>query len=364
MAGIGKTEKLGGDEVSEVKCLLFDYDSGKAEIKSAHMKYVKEKVVPILTKGGSLTVIGMASRFGNEAANKSLSSQRARQALTFLKSLAPKIASNIYEVTVKGAGTTVAKNQLQPEGSDNERYRSVYVSVWNKKEPPPVPPPDTKLPDGSQVFQGVQPVAPLPSDSAGDTAGKWLDVISGGTGIAEIGAIILGFEAAAATAVAGILSAVTGVVSALLSTPLAWAGAEKIATFNGRCQGFWEAMQDMASQYKSTDLDKKAFDEWPALTKPSIHVNHDNDANLSINEKCWREGQETGKNEAYKAISDLDSKPMPIRVKIVGKEYQVNAKIALRVLYKWKGSDVGDSIKAAMNKKLKAAGKSEWPTRG
>jgi hypothetical protein len=364
MAGDGKTEKLGGDEVSEIRCLLYDYDSGSANVKSAHMTYMKTKILPVLSKGGSLTIIGMASRCGNEATNSSLSSTRARQALAYVTQIAPKnVKSKMYEAAVAGAGTTVAKNQLQPAGSDNERYRSVYMSVWNKSDPPPPPTPDVKLPDGSQVFQGVKPVTPLPSDSALDKTGKALDIVSGAAGLAELAAGILGLGAAA-TAI-GAVSAITGIISAIISTPMAWASQDAVARFNGRCQGFWEAMQDMAKQYKDEGLDKKALDSWPALAVPAAHIDTSRPvASLLVAEKCWREGQETGKTEAYNAIIKLDSTPLPAKALIAGKEYPVNARIALRSLWKWKGSDLGDTVKAEFNKRLKAAGKSEWPCRG
>jgi len=61
--------------------------------------------------------------------------------------------------------------------------------------------------------------------------------------------LILGF------AIADILGSILGAISNLLSLPAAWDAADRKAKFNGFCNGFWNAMQDMADTFKNDALD-------------------------------------------------------------------------------------------------------------
>jgi hypothetical protein len=60
-------------------------------------------------------------------------------------------------------------------------------------------------------------------------------------------------------------------------------------------------------------------------------------------------------------MTDLESNPKDYTVKKKNKTYKVTGKLLLRALYKWKGSDAGEEVKKAINKKLRESGKPEWP---
>lgn len=357
----GKAEKLRGDEVTEIEVLLYDYESGKPNVKSAHIACMLSKVMPLLNKGGSLTVIGMASMFGNEASNKTLSEQRARQVLSFLNQRAGTVLrARLVKASVSGTGTDTAKKQLEAPGSDNERYRSVYIHAWIKKDPPDLPKPDTKLPDGDEFLKSItgtdipQPDQGVLGGIGGlDLAGRTFDGLGAVGTVVDLGAQIAGSVAAAT--VASLLSAGLGIVSTVLGLFDSWANAYDPAKFNGKCQGFWDAMQDMADQYKSPSLDTTPLSSWPALKKPVPHVGKGPAAFQS--EGVWREGQTAGCDGAYTAILGMENNPKDLKVKLAGKEEKMTGRIFLRLLSRSKGNQVDQYFFNYINGMLKQAGK-------
>jgi hypothetical protein len=356
----GKAEKLRGDDVTEVEVLLYDYESGKANVKSAHMAFMLSKVMPLLNKGGSLTVIGMASMFGSEASNKGLSEQRARQVLAFLKQRASTaLRVRLLKASVGGTGTDTATKQLQAPGSDNERYRSVYIHAWIKQDPPGLPKLETKLPDGDEFLKNLNGTdIPLPEKgviegqgalnigSKTDAASRVADI---GSMVLEAGAVIGGSLAA------GVASTALAIVSTVLGLFDSWANAYAPAKFNGKCQGFWDAMQDMADQYKNSSLDKTPLASWPALRKPAPHTGKDPAAFQA--EGVWREGQVAGCDGAYNVILGMESNPKDQKVTILGKEEKMTGRIFLRLLSRSKGNQVDQYFFDYINGELKKAGK-------
>jgi hypothetical protein len=159
-----------------------------------------------------------------------------------------------------------------------------------------------------------------------------------------------------------VLGAIASIASAIIALPGAWIAQDKVARFNGHCRGYWDAFQDMANGFKDSSLDTKPYDQWPAIPKPMPHYDMSvKEEDLPAAARAEREGWRRGCNEAYEKMTDLESNPKDYTVKKKNKTYKVTGKLLLRALYKWKGSDAGEEVKKAINKKLRESGKPEWP---
>src|SRR5262249_26565340 len=103
----------------------------------------RTNIVPILRAGGSLSLTGLASRQGDPQRNLDLSRQRVDAVLAFLRAEAGsgfRVQSNVAQ------GEQAAALAGVRDGNNDEQWRSVTFSAWNRPAPPPPPPPPAPPP--------------------------------------------------------------------------------------------------------------------------------------------------------------------------------------------------------------------------
>jgi hypothetical protein len=130
--GPGRTEH----RTSPKSLLLYNFNINGDQLKAEHEAFLRKEVVPILQRGGSISLVGLASRSGSDSHNLALSEKRAHNTLAFLRKVVPgKFAAR--EVT--GFGESKAKQEGYRDGSEDERFRSVIVFVSPAPTPPDPP---------------------------------------------------------------------------------------------------------------------------------------------------------------------------------------------------------------------------------
>ncbi|WP_229159474.1 hypothetical protein [Bradyrhizobium brasilense] len=141
MASPGKIQEYGSQAPDTIAAKLFNFEVGKFAIKPEHSNWLISVVAPKLRSGGSLTIIGLASRTGSDDFNMELSQNRLRAVIDLLR----KQVLNNFKVALEVAkGERAAKYAGEMDGVENESWRGVIISVWNKPNPPPPPPPQPK----------------------------------------------------------------------------------------------------------------------------------------------------------------------------------------------------------------------------
>lgn len=126
-----------------VTAKLYNFDVGKFDIKTEHSNWLIGAVAPKLKAGGSLTIIGLASRTGTDAFNMNLSANRSRAVIDLLRKNVPNNFNVAVEVAV---GERAALFAGVPDGVEQENWRGVIISAWDKPIPPPPPPPPPPQP--------------------------------------------------------------------------------------------------------------------------------------------------------------------------------------------------------------------------
>lgn len=115
---------------------LFNFEVGNHELKREHEDWLRSNVVGLLKRGGSIWIAGLASRTDTDASNMVLSRKRADALILFLRKESP----NNFTITVDFAfGERAARFSGSPDGAEDEDWRAVVLSVWNRRDPPPVP---------------------------------------------------------------------------------------------------------------------------------------------------------------------------------------------------------------------------------
>jgi hypothetical protein len=143
MAPPGKIQEYGSQAPDTIAAKLFNFEVGKFAIKSEHSNWLISVVAPKLRGGGSLTIIGLASRTGSDDFNMQLSHNRLQAVIDLLRKQVP----NNFKVALEVAkGERAAMYAGEMDGVENERWRGVIISVWNKPNPPPPPPPPPPQP--------------------------------------------------------------------------------------------------------------------------------------------------------------------------------------------------------------------------
>lgn len=121
-----------------LEALIFNFDIDQFTLKSEHEQWFKDNVVSYLQRGGSITVVGLASRTGTAAHNMALSQRRLTAIINFLRKQSP----NNFQVAVALAvGEGLAASAGARDGTEDERWRAALISVWSRQKPPPPPPP-------------------------------------------------------------------------------------------------------------------------------------------------------------------------------------------------------------------------------
>ena len=323
--------------------LLYNFDVDAARLKPEHEKVLRADVAPTLRSGGSLSIIGLASRSGRARHNEDLSLRRARAVLAYLQRVIPE---RFAVQTVRGFGERKAAAEGYRDGVEDERFRSVLVLLSRTPTPP-------KTPDVIQLDDMSAPLAP--GDGVLDTLGKVLD-------FAGFGIDLLGLFASGVTiGILEALSPVLGIVSAGLALPAAWLGGDRLARFNGFCQGFWNAMQDMANGFSDPSLQTRPENQWPAVRVPRAHPSADPIANEA--QRAWRAGEEAGCRHAYETILSMERTPAVHTVMLNGRRVKVRAsgRLYLALLYRAHGREVARAIRAGFNRRLREQGRSDWP---
>jgi hypothetical protein len=143
MASPGKIQEYGSRAPDTIAAKLFNFEIGKFAIKPEHSNWLISVVAPKLRAGGSLTIIGLASRTGSDNFNMQLSQNRLRAVIDLLR----KQVTNDFKIALEVAkGERAAMYAGEMDGVENESWRGVIISVWNKPEPPPPPPPPPPQP--------------------------------------------------------------------------------------------------------------------------------------------------------------------------------------------------------------------------
>jgi outer membrane protein OmpA-like peptidoglycan-associated protein len=117
---------------------LTHFAIGSAVLRPDHQRFLEQEVAPRLRKGGSVTLVGLASRSGSAATNQALSSRRMEAVLQRLRQLA---GSRFRVNLATGAGEVAAASAGMRDGSEDASGRAVLLLWWQDAAPPP-PDPD------------------------------------------------------------------------------------------------------------------------------------------------------------------------------------------------------------------------------
>lgn len=117
---------------------LHHFGIASAALADAHRQWLNRKVVPVLKRGGSVTIVGQTSRSGSEKFNKRLSKKRADAVRAYLEKQAKRCFEYLY---AHGEGESAATLAGQTDGSEDGNFRSVIVIAHVYPEPPTPPPP-------------------------------------------------------------------------------------------------------------------------------------------------------------------------------------------------------------------------------
>ena len=144
--------------------VLHHFRIGDATLHSSHKDWLSQKVVPLLKAGGSISIVGQASRSGSDQTNKILSERRAASVRGFLEQAARQ--SFPFQV-VTGTGESAAASAGQKDGKEDGYFRSVIIIAHSRPTPP-----DPKV--------ITQPPAPTPP--AEEPTDIWIGVGEGHSG--------------------------------------------------------------------------------------------------------------------------------------------------------------------------------------
>ena len=133
--------------------VLHHFAIGGAALSQAQRNWLNHKVAPLLRRGGSVSLVGQASRSGGEGFNKRLSEKRADAVRLHLEKQANQCFQYAY---FGGVGESAAAQAGQADGTEDGQYRAVVVLAHAKTEPPKpkLPPPKPKK-QVSDVWLGV-----------------------------------------------------------------------------------------------------------------------------------------------------------------------------------------------------------------
>jgi hypothetical protein len=62
----GKIENYAYQKPGTITAKLYNFEIGKFDLKQEHSNYLINVVAPILRRGGSLSIVGLASRSGSD----------------------------------------------------------------------------------------------------------------------------------------------------------------------------------------------------------------------------------------------------------------------------------------------------------
>ncbi len=140
-SAVTKIASGGGTEVVR----LSHFNIGSHGLHPDHLAFLTSSVVPVLDKGGSILLMGMASRSGSAASNQALSQRRNDEVLKRLRSIS---RANFKVNQSVAVGEEAARDAKVADGKEDPYWRAVQIVYWGNPEPPPPPsgvPPTEKV---------------------------------------------------------------------------------------------------------------------------------------------------------------------------------------------------------------------------
>ena len=311
-------------------------------MKFEHQLFLRTEVIPKLRRGGSVSILGLTSRTGTTSHNQVLSEKRANGTLAFLRQEVP---TSFAAKQVIGVGELQAAAEGLRNRTEHPRFRSVIVFVSDGPTPPEPPKVVDLTPDRS--FGKLDP-----SDDPLDMASKVTDVASGVLGLVEL------VPWQAVSEIAGSLGGLLGVGTNIFQMPLLWKGVRDQNTTNGRAEGYWDAVQEMANAFSDPGLATIPEARWPTIPRPTPRPF--TAAELAqVNQREWMEGRREGCKTAYEIYTTMDRDPTRTKD---GRAR--SGRLQLFQLRTALGSEgVREWVKGQINKRWISKGVGSWPLR-
>lgn len=129
----------------ELQALFYNFEVNSAELKPEHLSWIRTTVgVHILTKGQTArspqrtremtaTIVGLASRAGDDASNFRLSKARAENVSDAISLLDPGSLLSERKVAV---GEEAARLLRFKDGVEHEKWRGVYIRLYDPSKVP------------------------------------------------------------------------------------------------------------------------------------------------------------------------------------------------------------------------------------
>lgn len=202
----------------------------------------------------------------------------------------------------------------RPHQTININEPTILVPRGNRGVPATVPIGAVTQQDAQSLFQINSNAATNTENSTVESAGQALEIVNFAAGVVEFALEVGATSAAAATigsflAIFGLATAIVGSIVGLIAT---WASADRLAEFNARCQGYWNAFGDMANQFASSDFLRLPRNQWPQLRDPVPHfppMPQEAVEQLSTAAQAWRRGEQQGCREATQLIRRFSTTP-------------------------------------------------------
>jgi hypothetical protein len=267
-----------------------------------------------------------------------------------LKFLRAEGGSKFFVNKNAGRGKQAALAITGVDNKEDEKWRTVWVRVWTKTNPPP------------DIGVAVNPSVPLPKNPLISEFSDDLSLVGGVLSIVDLGIDFAGL--AAAGIVTGVAGLALTVVGGIIALPALWASVDALAEANGKMQGYADAMQDMAEAFSDNALDRKPVRDWPAIPEPKPHLPSGSAPSTAA--QFWRQGQQWGCNQARIDVLQMQAKPVEMDAKSKDgstRKVKVNGKVMLRGAWVATKGEVSVAIIKVFNERLAQAGKKPFPTR-
>ena len=288
--------------------LLYNFDIDGSQVKKEHQRALFSMVMPALRSGGSVCIVGLASRSGSMAHNDLLSLERAKNVLKVLRQNVPAgFSTRLYsgksatDGQVSGVGERKAKLEGYRDGTEDARFRAVLVFAW-----PGALPPKLRLP-GDVLLREIPEVTSGNEDL--ELLVRALDTLAGTGKIVE-----LVVESAFLEVAVGIVETI-GIV---LSLPAAWLAGAHASLRNGRLLGFSRAMQAMADAMGGTSSAADVGAVLPPIPHPFPQQKPIPDPMLSQADQLAREGERQGYEMAWSLVMRLERNPKEVTLTVRG----------------------------------------------
>ena len=340
------TYRVSINRPDEFEIALENFDIDGTRVKPIHRHMLRRWVGPLLKRGGTASILGLASLTASRRHDLLLSERRAQEVLAFLRGLSspsggPRSGGPARFPQVDGVGKLIAQSlSVSTDPLENARFRAVWVHAWDR----PVPP--SRLPR----IHGMK-LSTLPTSNPLLTGAKVLDVATWLLTAARY-AELLG----ELIPVASLAMSIIDTLSKLIVT---WMKADQAAYLNGYILGYDLAMGDMAAPYADPALGTRPLSSWPAVVRPSPHTaTWSNQPNVS--QEKWHEGETAGCQAAYQQVLTWDRQPL--RADVGGHTIQLHGREVLRTLALRFRDEVPQFFVLYFNHALQAKGRHPFPT--